>query len=122
MKMQTYFGCSTKRLGRPPVADLSPTDLREIQSFYLPTNRNKKEGSILLAWVRFCESKPHLRHLVEDHMPATTIPTAVVDACRKAKALVGPARGGRPRLRHESACVPGTMRWNEAAGRRLYAG
>ena len=111
-----------KRNGRPPVVDLSASDLQEIQSYYLPTNRNKREGSILLAWVRFCESRPDLNHLVENHMPATTIPTAVVEACRAAKALIGPHRGGAPRLRHESAYVPGTMRRHHAVQRRLWAG
>ena len=111
-----------KAIGRPPVADLSAADLQEIRSQYLATNLNKKEGSILLAWVRFCESRPDLAHLVENHMPATTIPVAVVEACRKARPLVGPARGGAPRLLHESAYVPGTMRRHHQQARRLQAG
>jgi hypothetical protein len=121
MKTHTLaFGKRTA--GRPPVVDLTPADLREIQAHYLKTNRNKKEGSILLSWVRFCESRPALSHLVENHMPATTIPTAVIEACRQAKPLVGPARGGAPRLRHESAYVPGTMRRHHAKQMRLMAG
>lgn len=111
-----------KSHGRPPVVDLSAADLKTIQSYYLPTNATKTEGSILLAWVRFCESREDLLHLVKDHMPATTIPTAVVEACHQAKAAIGPHRGGAARLRHESAYVPGTMRRHHAAPRRLMAG
>jgi hypothetical protein len=111
-----------KAHGRPPVAELSEKDLQTIRSYYLPTNRNKKEGSILLAWVRFCESRPDFRHLVKDHMPATSIPTAVIEACRKAMPLVGGHRGGDRRVRHESAYVPGTMRRHHAERRRLMAG
>lgn len=111
-----------KAAGRPPVVTLTEEDLRTIKSYYLPTNRTKKEGSILLAWVRFCESRPEFHHLVKDHMPATTIPTAVVEACRQAKALIGPARGGPARLRHEAAYVPGTMRRHHVEKRRLMAG
>ena len=120
--MTTYFTSKLSRIGRPPVVDLSPSDLRVIQSYYLPTNRNKKDGSILLAWVRFCEGRADLSHLVRDHMPATTIPTAVRDACRMAKPLVGAARGGAPRLLHESAYVPGTMRLTPDGSRRLWSG
>ena len=108
--------------GRPPVVNLSAEDLQTIQSYYLPTNRNKKEGSMLLAWVRFCESREDLRHLVSAHMPETSIPTAVVDACRRAKALIGPNRGGLRRLQHEGAYVPGTMRRHHEEKRRLVAG
>lgn len=111
-----------KAHGRPPVVELSDADLTMIQSYYLPTNLNKKEGSILLAWVRFCESREDLLHLVKDHMPTTTIPTTVVEACRAAKAAVGAHRGGAARLRHESAYVPGTMRRHHAVNRRLMAG
>lgn len=108
--------------GRPPVAELTEDHLKTIKGYYLPTNRNKKEGSILLAWVRFCEERPEFSHLVKDHMPATTIPTAVVEACREAKALVAVARGGAQRLRHEGAFVPGTMRRHHQEKRRLIAG
>ena len=111
-----------KPTGRPPVVELSAADLQEIRSYYLPTNNNKKKGSIQLAWVRFCESRPELSHLVKDHMPTTTIPTAVVEACRKATAAVGAYRGGERRNRHESAYVPGTMRRHHAVQRRLMAG
>lgn len=117
-----HLSYGKKTVGRPPVTQLSELDLIEIQSHYLPTNRTKKEGSILLAWVRFCESREDLQHLVKDHMPATTIPEAVREACRKAKALVGPTRGGAVRLRHEGAYVPGTMRKHHAVKRRLWAG
>lgn len=122
--MKSHFAAFGKRAtaGRPPVAELTPLDLQTIQSYYLATNRNKKEGSILLAWVRFCESRPEFRHLVSDHMPETSIPSAVVDACRRAKALVGPYRGGERRLRHEAAYVPGTMRRHHEEKRRLMAG
>jgi hypothetical protein len=121
--MKTHALTFGKRsAGRPPVVELTADDLQTIRSFYLPTNRNEREGSILLAWVRFCESRPDLQHLVKDHMPATTIPEAVRDACRKAKALVGPYRGGAARLRHESAYVPGTMRRHHIEKRRLMAG
>lgn len=120
--MKTYFSSKQSRIGRPPVVALTDSDLLDIQSFYLPTNRNKREGSILLAWVRFCESRPELTHLVRDHMPATTIPTSVVNACRMAMPIIGAARGGAPRLRHESAYVPGTMRRHHDESRRLLAG
>jgi hypothetical protein len=116
------FQYGKRTTGRPPVAALTADDLKTIQSYYLPTNRNKREGSILLAWVRFCESRAEFSHLVADHMPATTIPTAVVDACRAAKPLIGPHRGGPARLRHESAYVPGTMRKNHEGTGRLIAG
>lgn len=122
--MSTHFlHFGKKPNGRPPVIELSDADLLEIRSLYLPTNRTKKEGSILLAWVRFCEARPATHgHLVRDHMPATTIPTAVVEACRRAKAAIGAHRGGAPRLRHESAFVPGTMRRHHALERRIVAG
>ena len=122
--MKSHFLEFGKReaAGRPPVVSLSPADLQLIRSYYLPTNRNKKEGSMLLAWVRFCESRPDLRHLVSDHMPETSIPTAVVEACRRAKALIGPHRGGARRLMHEGAYVPGTMRRHHEEKRRLVAG
>jgi hypothetical protein len=107
--------------GRPPVADLSSDDLNTIRAFYLETNHNRKEGSIQLAWVRFCESRPAFRHLVQAHMPVGAIPTQVIEACRTIKALVGPHRGGKKRLLHEAAHVPGTMRLHRD-GRRLYAG
>jgi hypothetical protein len=108
--------------GRPPVADLTEDHLRAIQAEYLATNKTRKSGSIELAWVRFCETTPGFGHLVADHIPLTTIPTAAVDACRRVKALVGPTRGGAPRLRHEAAYVPGTMRLHPTEKRRLYAG
>ena len=120
--MKQFINFGKQSHGRPPVVSLTPTDVEQLQSHYLATNRNKKEGSILLAWVRFCESRPELSHLVENHMPATTIPTAAVEACRAAKALVGPYRGGSARLRHEAAYVPGTMRRHHSEDRRLIAG
>jgi hypothetical protein len=55
-------------------------------------------------------------------MPATTIPVAVVEACRKARAIIGTFRGGASRQRHEGAYVPGTMRRHHAVQRRLWAG
>lgn len=120
--MKHYLSISpTQSVGRPPVIALSADDIEEIQSYYLPSNLTKKSGSIRLAWVRFCESRPALHHLVKDHMPETTIPTAVVEACRRAKALVA-ARGGAPRIRHEAAYVPGTMRRHHIQRRRLMAG
>lgn len=109
--------------GRPPTADLSPAEIQEIQSNFLKTNRTKKDGSMLLAWVRFCEAHSgKYGHLVSDHMPTTTIPTAVVEACRQTRALIGADRGGAPRLRHESAFVPGTMRRHSTETRRLRSG
>jgi hypothetical protein len=110
--------------GRPPVAQLTAHDLQEIKSRYVAgTNHSDKQGSMLLAWVRFCEEH-HERfgHLVKDHMPATTIPTAVVEACRQSRALIAAARGGAARQRHEGAYVPGTMRRHHAMERRLWAG
>jgi hypothetical protein len=121
--MKNHFFTTKKPTGRPPVVELSPDDLTAIRVEYLKTNRNKREGSMLLAWVRFCEANPsRFGHLVADHMPATTIPGTVVEICRKTKALVGPARGDAPRLRHESAYVPGTMRRHHQEERRLLAG
>jgi hypothetical protein len=114
------FGTKSS-VGRSPIVKLSHDDLQAIRALYLRTNHNRKEGSMLLAWVRFCESRPDLSHLVADHMPTTTIPTQVVEACRAAKPLVGPHRGDRKRLMHEAAHVPGTMRRHQD-GRRLYAG
>lgn len=122
--MAHYLKLGSNRPGRPPVATLSTTDLDEIRTNYVAgTNHSEKEGSILLAWVRFCESHPdQFGHLVKDHMPATTIPTAVVEACRQSRALIGAARGGAARQRHEGAYVPGTMRRHHAMQRRLMAG
>lgn len=107
--------------GRPPLAELTHDHLQTIRALYLKTNHNRKEGSIQLAWVRFCENYSEFSHLVDAHMPATTIPTQVVEACRTAKALVGPNRGSKKRMLHEAAHVPGTMR-RHRDGRRLYAG
>lgn len=122
--MKQHFLTYGKRpTGRPPLADLTEADLREIQANYLATNHSKKEGSIQLAWVRFCESHAdRFGGLVEHHMPLSTIPTAVVEACRNIRALIAAARGDAPRLRHESAYVPGTMRRHHAVQRRLMAG
>lgn len=109
--------------GRPPVADLTSADLNKIASLFLETNRTRKDGSIRLAWVRFCEENSNrLGHLVQNHMPITCIPTAVKEACRKARSSVGHKRGGLARLRHEGAYVPGTMRLTHDRSRRLYAG
>lgn len=107
--------------GRPPVAELSGNDLQTIRALYLQTNHNRKEGSIQLAWVRFCESRQEFRHLVAAHVPVGAIPTQVIEVCRATKALVGPHRGSKKRLLHEAASVPGTMRLHRD-GRRLYAG
>lgn len=122
--MSHYLKLGKKPTGRPPVAQLTSSDLDEIKSLYVAgTNHSEKEGSMVLAWVRFCEDHPEkFGHLVKDHMPATTIPTAVVEACRQSRALIGPARGGAPRQRHEGAYVPGTMRMHHSENRRLRAG
>lgn len=120
--MKHLITLGKKAHGRPPVVDLTAADLEQIRAFYLPTNRTKVEGSIRLAWVRFCESRQDLSHLVSNHVPTTTIPTAVVEACRRAKAHVGAHRGGARRNRHESAFVPGTMRRHWEMNRRLWAG
>lgn len=122
--MKPLFTYGKKSAGRPPVVELSESDLDEIRATYVAgTNRNSKEGSILLAWVKFCEDHPdQFGHLVADHMPATTIPSAVTEACRTRKALIGAARGGAARLRHEAAYVPGTMRRHHSQERRLWAG
>lgn len=118
-----FLNFGKRPTGRPPVAELTDDDLQAIRALYLKTNRTRKEGSMEVAWVRFCEANPErFGHLVEAHRPATTIPTAVVEACRRAKSLVGPARGGASRLRHESAYVPGTMRKTQDQRRRLVAG
>ena len=61
-------------------------------------------------------------HLVRNHQPITAVPTAVKEACRKARSSIGYNRGGRARLTHESAYVPGTMRLTADLSRRLYAG
>jgi hypothetical protein len=122
--MKHYLSFGKKPTGRPPVIELSATDLDEISAHYVAgTNHSKSEGSMLLAWVRFCEERPEkFGHLVCDHMPATTIPTAVVEACRKRRAIIGAYRGGASRQRHEGAYVPGTMRRHHAMERRLWAG
>lgn len=122
--MKHFLIYGQKPSGRPPVATLTEDDLAEIKSLYVAaTNHSKKEGSMLLAWVRFCEARPErFGHLVADHMPATTIPTAVVEACRASRALIGALRGGASRQRHEGAYVPGTMRRHHDAERRLMAG
>ncbi|MBK1884139.1 hypothetical protein JIN85_17090 [Luteolibacter pohnpeiensis] len=121
--MSHYLHFGKRTTGRPPVADLTAEDLRQIQAEYLQTNHSKKEGSVQLAWVRFCEANAErFGHLVADHMPATTIPTAVREACRKRKAIIGAARGGAARQRHEGAYVPGTMRRHSEMSRRLWAG
>lgn len=119
-----YLKLGKQPTGRPPVATLTSDDLAEIKSLYVAgTNTSKHEGSMLLAWVRFCEDRPErFGHLVKDHMPATTIPTAVVEACRQSRALIGAARGGAARQRHEGAYVPGTMRRHHAVQRRLMSG
>lgn len=122
--MSHYLKLGKQPTGRPPVAQLTSSDLDEIKSLYVAgTNHSEKEGSMLLAWVRFCEDHPtRFGHLVKDHMPATTIPTAVVEACRQSRALIAAARGGAARQRHEGAYVPGTMRRHHAVTRRLMSG
>lgn len=120
--MKLFITLGKKPHGRPPVVDLTDEQLRTIRSYYLPTNRNKRKGSIRLAWVRFCEETPGFGHLVQNHLPVTTIPAAVMEACRAAAPLVGANRGGERRVRHESAYVPGTMRRHWAMNRRLWAG
>ena len=109
--------------GRPPVAALSQADLDTIAALFLQTNRTRKDGSIRLAWVRFCEANAgRFGHLVANHVPLTCIPLAVKEACRKARSSISFKRGGRARLTHESAYVPGTMRLARDGKRRLYAG
>lgn len=122
--MAHYLKLGKLPTGRPPVAQLTSDDLTAIQSLYVAgTNHSKHEGSMLLAWVRFCEDNAgRFGHLVQDHMPATTIPTAVVEACRQSRALIGAARGGAARQRHEGAYVPGTMRRHHKMERRLWSG
>lgn len=122
--MKHLVKLSNKPTGRPSIAALTPADLSEIKSLYVAgTNHSDKQGSITLAWVRFCEANfDRFGHLVSDHMPATTIPTAVVEACRQSRALIAAARGGAPRQRHEGAYVPGTMRRHHEMERRLWAG
>ncbi len=122
--MSHYLKLGKKPSGRPPVAELTADDLADIQVRYVGgTNKSEKEGSMLLAWVRFCEANPdRFGHLVKDHMPATTIPTAVREACQRKRALIGVLRGGASRQRHEGAYVPGTMRRHWEMNRRLWAG
>lgn len=121
--MRSHFlDYGKKANGRPPIADLSPDDLLRIQALFLETNLNRKSGSFQLAWVRFCEETPRLTHLVANHMPVTTIPSSVKEACRKAKSSIAMKRGGRARLLHESAYVPGTMRLSSCGTRRIHAG
>lgn len=112
-----------KANGRPPVADLTKSDLDQIAQEFLETNRTRKDGSIKTAWVRFCEANPsRFGHLVRNHQPITAIPTAAKEACKKSRSSIGYNRGGRSRLTHEGAYVPGTMRLTADLSRRLYAG
>ena len=122
--MKTHFITpASKPHGRPAVADLTPDDLTELRSRYVATNATRKSGSMHQAWVDFCEAHPvRFGHLVADHVAITIIPTAAKDAMLKCKAIVGAGRGGAPRLRHESAHVPGTMRKHHAVQRRLWSG
>lgn len=121
--MKPLITYGKRATGRPPLVDLSPDDIEAIRAEYLATNRSSQAGSVITAWVRFCEANPaRFGHLVEHHMPTTTIPTQVMDACRKTKSLVGTSRGGAARQRHEGAYVPGTMRRHHAMSRRLHAG
>lgn len=111
-----------RRRGRPPVVDLTADELAWIARRYLQTNRTRKDGSVVTAWVDFCQAHPRYLHLVRDNCPATSIPAQVREACLKARSLVGLHRGGAARLRSESAYVPGTMRRHISGDRRLYAG
>lgn len=109
--------------GRPPIAELDHDDLVEIAAIYLKTNRTRKDGSVITAWVDFCQNHPdRFGHLVRHNVPATCVPTAAREACLRARSLVGLHRGGAARLRSESAFVPGTMRIHTTEPRRLYAG
>jgi hypothetical protein len=115
------FGLSTAR-GRPRTVTLTEDQKRELAAIYLATNRTRTDGSMPMAWTLFAAGKAELAHLVQDNMPVGSIPTAAVEAMRKAKSLVGLHRGGARRMRSEGAYVPGTMRLHDSGERRLMAG
>lgn len=122
--MALYANMSKRTKPGRPGLELTPDEVTALQAEFLATNRTKRDGSMALAFVRFCEARPEKfgRH-VRNHRPVSDVlPTAVVAACRAARALHVPHRGGQAALRHETPAIPGTMRTNRNHGRRIIAG
>ena len=117
-------------VGRPRKVELSAEEGRALAEIYLKTNRTRDEGSMEMAWVLFVEGvpgngwapHPEFADTVEHHRVAGGLPVAALETMRRARALVGAARGGAKRLRSEGPYVAGTMRRNIEEGRRLFAG
>jgi hypothetical protein len=110
--------------GRPRSVTLSEPQQRELARIYLKTNRTFDQGSMEMAWVLFTESEAGREHAwtVENRRIATRLPVAALEVMRRARPLVGAARGGAKRLRSEGPYVAGSMRMHWSENRRLYAG
>lgn len=111
-----------KQTGRPRLVELTPAQEARLAEIYLATNRTRREGSMEAAWVFFVEETGLWPWTVKNHRLVGSLPTAAVEALRRAKGLVLPHRGGSKELRLKGPHQQGGMRmhWNE--GRRLRAG
>lgn len=118
------FSSPAKAQGRPRSVDLTPDQARELARIYLKTNRTHDQGSMEMAWVLFTEGEigREFAWTVSHRRIATRLPVSALETMRKARQLVGAARGGAKRLRSEGPYVHGSMRLHASGGRRLYAG
>jgi hypothetical protein len=120
-KAMFHPSCTT---GRPRAVVLSPEQEGELARIYLRTNRTHDQGSMEMAWVLFTEGEIGGEHAwtVENRRVAKRLPTAALEVMRRARVLVGAARGGSKRLRSEGPYVAGSMRIHQSGERRLLAG
>lgn len=118
------FSSPGKTQGRPRSVDLTEAEVLALASLYLRTNRTHDAGSMEMAWVLFTESPAGAEHAwtVENRRITKRLPVAALEVMRRARHLVGAARGGAKRLRSEGPYVSGSMRIHASGERRLYAG
>jgi len=110
--------------GRPRAVVLTDDQEKKLAALYLSTNKDRSSGSMEAAWVLFCESPDGAEHAwtIRAHRVVGALPTAAVEVMRRARPLVGIARGGAKRGRSEGPYVAGAMRRSKTEERRLRAG
>lgn len=110
--------------GRPRKVELTADQAKALAALYLKTNRTKSEGSMEMAWVLFCESPAGADHAwtINAHRLVGTMPIAALEVMRRARNLVGAARGGSKKLLSQGPYVKGSMRTHWLEDRRLRAG
>lgn len=106
--------------GRPREVVLNAAQERTFVRLYLAGNRNRKKGSMSMAWRVTCEQHPEIGWEPHARESKHQVPECVRELARRGAAMVPLHRGGAKALMHATPDRrQGGLRLNDKEGRRI---